>query len=167
MKICLFRWITVASLMMMESAHSLTKTEFEAATEKLVQQRKLAYEKCASLARPAQRVCVIEANGREDIARGELDAIYKPGPRADMKVRLKRAEIAYDIAKLRCDELQSAQKRLCHKDAKAAYDSAKAAAKAKLNSAGERASVQVQCDALIGDAKAACINPAKPTFARK
>ena len=52
-------------------------------------------------------------------------------------------------------------------DAKAAYDSAKADAKAKLNSAGERASVQVQCDALIGDAKAACTNSAKPTFAKK
>ena len=190
MKTYVFSLISAVTLTLSGAAHSITKGEFQTASDMLVLERKAAFGKCEPLARTAKSQCVMEAKGQYDIAQAELDARYNPSAKADMKLREKRATVAYDIAKSRCDELSGNAKDVCRKDAKAAHVSAKADAKVgqavaeastgKANNVAQvrkdavedksdalYAAAKERCDALTGDAKMNCVTEAKTKFGKK
>ena len=189
MKQCIYPLVAAIAFALMAPANAMTKGEFQTASDRLVLDRKAAYEKCEPLARSAKTVCVMEAKGQYDIAQLDLTAQYKPSAKADLKLRTKRADVAYDIAKARCDDLTGNQKDVCRKDAKASYVSAKADAKvskvaaeakstdgkkvaeARKDAAEDKsdaryAAAKERCDAMTGDAKTACVNEAKAKFGK-
>ena len=146
----------------------------------------------AALKANAKDICVKEAKGKEDVAKAELEAQYKPSPKATQKVAEARADAAYSVAKEKCDDLKGNEKDVCQKDAKAAQVKAKedakvAAAQAKPadNAAEKGAAVaearkdanaekndanykaaKERCDALSGDAKSKCVDDMKRMYGK-
>jgi hypothetical protein len=181
--------LAAASLLAATSAQALGKAEYKQASDRLIQDRKAAYATCEPLMRSAKSICMLEAKGQYDIAQADLNAQYKPSPKADMKLRTKRADVAYGIAKAKCDDLSGNPKDVCIKDAKAARVGAKADAKtvkvaaetpanpAKVAEARKEAVVEKndaafavakeKCDASSGTVKDACIAEAKVKFGQK
>jgi hypothetical protein len=119
----------VATCAWTSGAMAMTKDEFNAQKDRIEADYKAARDKCDALKANAKDVCVSEAKGAEKVAKAELDAKYKPSPRADARVRDAKADAAYDTAKEKCDDLAGNAKDACVKDAKAAHASAKADAK--------------------------------------
>ena len=187
-----FQFIPTLAILAMAMAlpvQALSKAEYKAADKVLDGERKVAITSCSPMAGNAKSICVLEAKGKYAIARSELDAQYKPSAKATMKVRDKRADVNYDIAKAKCKELSGNPKDVCIKDAKAAKVAAKADAKvAKVASEAKTdstkkvvtarkdamedksdaayAAAKERCDSLAGDAKTRCVNDAKAKFGK-
>jgi hypothetical protein len=87
---------------------------------------KAARERCDTMQGNAKDVCQKEAKGKEKIAKAELDAQMKPSAANTRKVQEAKAEAEYDVAKERCEDKKGNDKDVCDKDAKAAYERAKA-----------------------------------------
>jgi hypothetical protein len=144
---------------------------------------------CNSLAGNAKDICVEEAKGREKVTRAELEYSYTGTPADANKIRVARAESAYEVAKERCDDLAGNAKDVCVKEAKAAHVKATADAKvdrvaadARKDTAEKTADAQrtaandkneanykvalEKCDALAGAAKDTCVRDAKARFGK-
>jgi hypothetical protein len=87
---------------------------------------KAAKERCDTMQGNAKDVCLKEAKGKEKVAKAELDNKMKPSATNQRKVQEAKAEATYDVAKERCEDQKGNQKDVCEKDAKAAYERAKA-----------------------------------------
>jgi hypothetical protein len=87
---------------------------------------KAARERCDPMQANAKDVCQKEAKAKEHVAKAELDAKNDPTPANQRKVKEAKAEGEYDVAKERCDDKKGNDKDVCQKDAKAAYERAKA-----------------------------------------
>ena len=87
---------------------------------------KAAKAKCDTMKDNAKDVCEKEAKGKEKIAKAELDAKANPTPANQRKVQEAKADVAYDVAKERCEDKKGNDKDVCVKDAKAAHERAKA-----------------------------------------
>ncbi|WP_371327395.1 hypothetical protein [Polaromonas sp. A23] len=111
------------------NAMALTKEEYKAQKDRVEADYKGSREKCATLSANAKDICQTEAKGAEKVAKAELEAQYKPGPRHDRNLRDVKADTAYDIAKEKCDDMSGNAKDVCIKDAKATRTAAKAEAK--------------------------------------
>ena len=111
---------------------ALTKDEYKAQKDKIEADYKAASETCKALKANAQDICKAEAKGKQKVARAELEASNTPSPRADEKVRMAKADATYDVAKEKCDDLSGNAKDVCKKDAKAAFESVKAAHRRRL-----------------------------------
>ena len=189
MKFKLMPTIAMLAVALAIPAQAITKTEYKAAGQTLDGDRKAAITTCSPMKGNAKSVCVLEAKGKYTVAQAELDAQYKPSAKADMKVRDKRADVAYDIAKAKCKDLSGNSKDVCVKDAKSARVAAKADAKvAKVASDAKSdgskkvvaarkdamedktdaayAAAKERCDALAGDVKTRCVNDAKAKFGK-
>jgi hypothetical protein len=89
-----------------------------------------------------------------------------------------KAEVAYAIAKEKCDDKAGNAKDVCVQEAKAAETKALADAKlgkevgeAKTDAADDKRDADYKvaiekCDALSGDAKSACVSAAKTKFGK-
>lgn len=110
-------------------ASAMTRDEYKAAEDRIEAEYKADKQRCDGLAGNAKDICQSEAEGKEKVAKAELDAQYKPSPKATAKVAEAKADAAYDLAKQKCDEMAGNTKDVCMKDAKAAHASAKAQAK--------------------------------------
>ena len=100
---------------------------------------KAAREKCDPLQGNAKDVCQKEAKAQEKVAKAELKAKNDPTPANQRKAREAKAEAQYDVAKEKCDDKKGNEKDVCQKDAKAAYERARADIKkadAKTSNAG-------------------------------
>lgn len=111
------------------AAQAISKDEYKAGKEKIVAEYKSSKANCASLSANAKDVCVVEAKGKEKVARAELDASYKPSEKATQAVSIAKAEADYAVAKERCDDKAGNDKKICVKEAKAAEAHAKANAR--------------------------------------
>ena len=158
---------SVAAGLLATSAFAMTEPEHKAAKERISADYKADKQKCDALKANAKDICVKEAKGKEDVAKAELEAQYKPSPKATQKVAEARADAAYSVAKEKCDDLKGNEKDVCEKDAKAAQVKAKedakvAAAQAKpADNAAEK-----RCDALSGDAKSKCVDDMKRMYGK-
>jgi len=112
------------------AAGAMTKEEHKAQKDKISADYKAAKERCESLKDNAKDICKAEAKGNNEVAKAELEAQYKPSPKHDEKVKVAKADAAYELAKEKCDDQNGNAKDVCVKDAKAAHTSAKADAKA-------------------------------------
>jgi hypothetical protein len=172
--------ILVAALLVLPVAHAanLTKTDYNAGNTRISADYKADKALCASLAGNAKDICVLEAKGKEKVARAELEYGYSGKAKDQNKVRVAKAEAAYAIAKEKCDDLAGNPKDVCVKEAKAVE--IKALADAKVGKQiGEATSDAAdvkrdadykvaleKCDAFAGDAKANCVSSAKASFGK-
>lgn len=168
-------------------AQSMSKDDYKAAKDQIAAEYKSAKAGCASLSANRGDICVAEAKGQEKVARAELEASYKPGPKTRYQVRIAQADADYAVAKERCDDLAGNPKDVCMKEAKAARTSAIADAKvqmktsdanttanaksadARKDAAADKLDAQYKvekekCDTFAGVAKDNCLAQAKARF---
>ncbi|MEJ5990903.1 hypothetical protein WG902_12960 [Ramlibacter sp. PS3R-8] len=110
------------------AADGMAKDAYKSAKDKIEAQAKSDKKACEGMKDNAKDICQAEAKAKEKIAKAELDAQNHPGARADEKVRLMKAEGEYEVAKEKCEDVKGTA-AACKKDAKTAYDKAKADAK--------------------------------------
>ena len=110
------------------AADGMSRDAYKTAKDKIEAQAKADKKACEGMKDNAKDICQAEAKAKEKIAKAELDQQNKPGARADEKVRLMKAEGEYEVAKEKCEDNKD-QAVACKKDAKVAYDKAKAEAR--------------------------------------
>ena len=108
------------------AADAMTREAYKAAKDKIEETAKADKKACEGMKDNAKDICQAEAKAKEKIAKAELDAQNKPGPKADEKVALMKAEGTYEVAKEKCEDQKGKAMADCKKDAKAAHDKAKA-----------------------------------------
>ncbi len=113
-------------------AQGIPKNEYQAGKDKIVAEVRLVKARCTSLSGNANDICMAVAAGQEMVARAELEASYKPSPRASYKVRVAKAEANYAEANERCDDKSGNVKDVCVMEAKSAKTAAEADAEAQL-----------------------------------
>lgn len=113
-------------------ALAMSKTEYQAARDRLEVDFKSDRAGCEMSAGNAKHICRVQAKGKQNVARAELEAAYKPGPKTSNDVRLAKAEADFAEAKEKCDDRKGNAKDVCVKEAKATHTAAKADAKASM-----------------------------------
>lgn len=111
------------------AADAMTKDAYKQAKNKIEDQAKADKKACEPMKENAKDICQAEAKAKEKIAKAELDAQNRPGAKADEKVRLMKAEGAYEVAKEKCEDQKGTAMTSCKQDAKATHDKAKAEAR--------------------------------------
>jgi hypothetical protein len=89
---------------------------YQAALARIDQQRRKDDAGCTRLKDNALEVCKLQAEGREKVARAQLQAQRKPSPDAEKAVKRAKAEADYRVARQRC--AASANKDACIEQAK-------------------------------------------------
>ena len=92
---------------------------------------KSAKAACKSMKDNAKDVCEAEAKGKEKLAKKELDYKKNPNDKNAQDVEKMKVEVAYEVAKEKCEDLKGADMAKCKKDAKVEKDRGMAAAKGK------------------------------------
>ena len=182
--------LAAASLMATGSI-AMTKTDYNAARERIRVDAKARQGKCTQLIANARDVCRTEARGFERIARADLDALYRPSEQAQFKARVARADAAHEVAREKCDDLADPARKVCQKDAKGvhvrAVEDAKVAqvqarpgdtlaaknaavAEALKHATAERRkadfdAAKERCGALAADLQAKCVDDARRVYA--
>lgn len=170
-------------------AQSMSKDNYKAGKVQIAAEYKSAKAGCASLSGNPNDICVATAKGQEKVARADLEASYKPSPKARYQVRVAQADADYAVAKERCDDLAGNPKDVCIKEAKAAQTSAMADAKVQMKTSDANATAnakssdarkdaaadkldaqytveKAKCDTLAGVAKDNCLAQAKAHFGK-
>ena len=124
--------ITSFSFSVGAMAQSMSRNEYKAAEKNIVIEYKSAKASCGSFADNVRDICLVEAKGKEKVAKAELEARYKPSRKANFKVSATRANADYELAKEKCDGKAGNDKAVCLKEAKAARVGTKSVAKAQL-----------------------------------
>jgi hypothetical protein len=164
---------------------TLAKEEYKAQKDRIEADGKMAKERCDALKDNAKDVCQEEAKGNEKIAKAELEARHKNDDKARREALETKADVQYEIAKEKCDDLSGNNKDVCIKDAKAVEQRAKADIKAGLAgstgasvSVGDRkdaredardaqySAAKERCDALSGDTKDKCVADVKVRYGK-
>jgi hypothetical protein len=159
-------------------ATSMSKDDYKAGKTSIATDYKSAKAGCDSLSANAKDVCMAEAKGKENVAKAELEAGYKPSAKTHYDVSIAKAKADYAVAKEKCDDKAGNDKDVCVKEAKSAQTAAKADAKAQVKVAAVRkdaaedkrdaeyAVAKEKCDALVGDTKGLCIKDAKAHYGK-
>ncbi|MES2877841.1 MAG: hypothetical protein V4713_05410 [Pseudomonadota bacterium] len=113
-------------------AQSMTKNDYKNNKATISADYTSAKTACASFSGNAKDICVLEAKGKEKIAKAELEASYKPTVKTHYNARVAKAEADYAVSKERCDDLAGNPKDVCIKEAKAALTTATANAKLQM-----------------------------------
>lgn len=120
-------------------AQSMSKSDFKSGQDKISVEYKADKAACALLAANAKDICVAEAQGKEKVAKAEIDASYKPSIKTQYEVRIAKAKAAYAIANEKCDDLAGNTKDICVTEAKSAQTAAKADAKVQMKTSDANA----------------------------
>lgn len=170
-------------------AQGMSKSEYQSGKDKIEAQYKLDKSGCRTLSGNSNDICTADANGKEKVAKADLEASYKPSLRSHYEARVARAETDYAVARERCDDTSGNAKDVCVKEAKAREAIAMADAKVQMKTsdanatAGEKAAdarrdaandkldalynvAREKCDSSVGYARDACIKEAKARFAK-
>jgi hypothetical protein len=119
--------LSLASLA--SAADTMTREAVKAENDKVDAAYKADKERCDALSGNQKDICEAQAKAKRDIAKADIDARNKNTPAARRDAAVKKADAEYEIAKERCDDLAGNAKDVCVKDAKAAHERGKAAAK--------------------------------------
>jgi hypothetical protein len=162
----------------LSQAATISKSQHDADKGRISADYKVDKAACAKLAGNAKDICVEEAKGKEKIALAEVEFAYTGKSKDQNKVSVAKAEVAYAIAKEKCDDKAGNAKDVCVQEAKAAETKALADAKlgkevgeAKTDAADDKRDADYKvaiekCDALSGDAKSACVSAAQTKFGK-
>ncbi len=121
--------VIACSTLAFGAANAMTKDEHKAAEQQIEATYKADKKACDGMKDNAKDVCEKEAKGKEKIAKAELTQQYKPSDKNAMKVEEAKADVAYDVAKEKCDDLKGDPKKSCEKDAKSTHEAAVKSAK--------------------------------------
>jgi hypothetical protein len=161
-----------------QSAGVMTEAELQATKTRISEQFRLDKAACERLSGNAEDICEQEADGKQKVARAELEARYSGKPDDQMRASEAQTQMNYEVSMERCDDLAGNGKDVCQQRAKAAKVKAEADAKAaqrmgeaRTDAADEKRDANYKlevekCDALAGDAKATCISAAKSRFSQ-
>lgn len=105
---------------------------------------------CQSLAGNFKDICIVEAKGRSDVAKAELEVRLAPSDSNRLKLRTARADAAFALAKERCDDFSGNAADVCIKEAQSEHVAAKADARLDEKTAAANATARRQ----TADAKA-------------
>ncbi|MGZ5036305.1 MAG: hypothetical protein ACXWG1_07795 [Usitatibacter sp.] len=119
------------------AATPVTKEDYKASKKRIVAEYTAERQKCGPLYGHAADLCIAQAHGTRDVAKAELEAAYKPGPRTYYDAAIARAKAAYTLARIECREKRGPEMKACLKDADEAR--ARAVAEAKATRDKERA----------------------------
>ena len=159
-------------------AATITKADHQVGKTRISADYKADKAACGSLAANAKDICVEEAKAKEKVARAELEYSFTGKSKDRNKVLVAKAESTYAVAKEKCDDKAGNDKDVCVKEAKAVEIKALADAKlgkeigeARKDAAADKLDADYKvaiekCDALAGDAKAACVTAAKAKFGK-
>jgi hypothetical protein len=159
-------------------AATITKADYQAGKTRISADYKADKAACASLAANARDICAEKAEAKEKVARAELEYSFTGKSKDRNKVLVAKAESTYAVAKEKCDDKAGNDKDVCVKEAKAVEVKALADAKlgkeigeARKDAAADKRDADYnvaieKCDALAGDAKAACVKAAKAKFGK-
>lgn len=157
---------------------AMTKAEYSAGKTRISSDYKANKDACKAMNANAKDICIEEAKAKEKVARAELEYGYSAKPADQNKVMMVKADTAYAVAKEKCDDKSGNEKSVCVKEAKAVQVKAKTDAKmgvkmgeTKMEGAQDKRDVDYnvatqKCDAMTGDAKAACMNAARTRFGK-
>ena len=109
----------------------ISKDEYKREKDRIEADAKSAKASCKTMKDNAKDVCEAEAKGKEKLAKKELDYKKNPNDKNAQDVEKMKAEVAYEVAKEKCEDMKGADLAKCKKDAKAEKDRAMAAAKGK------------------------------------
>lgn len=159
-------------------AAAMNKGEYEAARAQADGAYKTEADACKALAGNAKDICQLQAKGHLAVAKAEAEYAYSGKPADMQKLDKVKVEAAFDVERERCDDLAGNGKDVCVKAARATRTKAlanlqlnKDVAAARSDAADVRRDADYKvaaekCDALAGDAKAACMNSAKAQFGK-
>jgi len=116
---------------MENKSQGISGDEYKREKDRIEADAKAAKEKCKSLKDNAQDICETEAKGNEKLAKKELDYKKNPNDRNRQQVEAMKAEVAYELAKEKCEDQKGDAQSNCKKQAKAEKDRAMASAKGK------------------------------------
>jgi hypothetical protein len=116
----------------------MSRDAYKAEKDRIEAEYKAAKEKCDRLSGNAQDVCQVQAKGDRRIADADLDARNKHTARAEEEAKKVRADVQYDVAKEKCDDLAGNAKDSCQKDAKAAHARAVSDVRSQRTDAGSK-----------------------------
>ena len=114
-----------------KNAKAAASDEYRAQHDRIEADAKAAKEKCKAMDGNARDICQAEAKGTEKVAKKELDYKKNPNDKNRADVEKMKAEVAYEVAKEKCEDQKGAEQASCKKQAKAEKDRAIAAAKGK------------------------------------
>lgn len=120
MKKYLLLGLLAASTLVTAQTATISRDEYRAAKQRIEVQEDTEEARCAALQGNAKDVCEEEAEGREKVARAELEQRYEPSARNTRKLAMARINAVYDVAKEKCEALTGAAEDSCEKQAKSA-----------------------------------------------
>jgi hypothetical protein len=109
----------------------ISNDQYQAEKDRIEAEAKTAKANCKSMKDNAKDICEAEAKGKEKLAKKELDFKKNPNDKNAQDVEKMKAEVAYEVAKEKCEDMKGADLATCKKNAKADKDRAMAAAKGK------------------------------------
>jgi hypothetical protein len=101
-------------------AETMTKGQYQDTEKSIEADAKAGLSRCDALAANAKDTCVAEVNGKEHVAKAELEARYEPTAKTRNAVHVAKAEAAYKVSMERCDDRAGNSKDVCIKAAEAA-----------------------------------------------
>ena len=107
----------------------MRRSEFQSELARIDSEFDAAKARCDSYGGNAHDICLAEARGTLQVAKAELEERKAPSNRTRYKVRVARAEAAFDVAAEECDEGTSAAKDTCVEEAREALARDKADAR--------------------------------------
>ena len=116
---------------MENKAPGISNAEYQAEKDRVEADAKAAKKACDALKDNAKDICQAEAKGKEKLAKKELDLKKNPNDKNRTDLEKMKVEVAYEIAKEKCEDQKGADALSCKKQAKAEKDRGMAAAKGK------------------------------------
>jgi hypothetical protein len=114
-------------------AQTMSKNDYKTGMNSIAAEHKSDKTICESLSGNANDVCMAEANGKEKVAKADLEARNKNTNESRYEALVIKAEADYSVAREKCDDQAGNSKDVCLKEAKAAEIAAKADAKSQKN----------------------------------
>ncbi|MBC7918096.1 MAG: hypothetical protein H7Y28_09845 [Rhodoferax sp.] len=130
------------------TGETMSKDQHSTEKDKIASEYKSHKANCANMSGNAKDVCKADAEGKEKVAKANLEMNYKPSSKATYEAKLAKAEHEYEVANEKCDDLSGNNKDVCVKAAKDARVHAKSDAKIQM----ETDKAQVKVSDATGDA---------------
>lgn len=171
---------TLAIAMLLAASGSfsanMSKADYTAAKDRIEADYKVDKNACDKFSGNTKDICKEQAEGKQKVARAELEYSESGKPADATKVAIVKADTSFAVAKQMCDEKSGNSKDVCVTEAKATHTKAltdarlsekvgearKDAAQDK-NDADYKVAAE-KCESLAGDAKASCVSAAKARF---
>lgn len=116
-------------------AESMSKQQYKSFEKNIDAEYKASKAGCDSLAGNANDICVAEAKGKQNVAKADLEASYKPSVKTRYNAATAKADADYSVAIEKCDDKGGNDKDVCVKEAKAGKVHGMADAKAQMKAA--------------------------------